>query len=103
MHPSIKLRPAYEAVVYIYCIIRSKRKSDEIEKPEDPILRTCSDCYPFRASWSTKSWCAGGITYIGVWVVVLVLAPSITFGTVITKATIVRKQSEYDSDSECDK
>jgi hypothetical protein len=66
MHPSIKLCPAYGRVSNIYCIIRSKRKSDEIEKPEDPILRTCSDCYPFRASWSTKSLCAGGITYIGV-------------------------------------
>jgi hypothetical protein len=93
---------AYGRVNNIYCIIRSKRKSDEIEKPEDPILRTCSDCYPFRASWSTKSWCAGGIKYIRVGGGPCPHAP-IAFGTVITKAIIVRKQSEYDSDSGCDK
>lgn len=42
-----------------------KRKSDEIEKPDDQqiIMRTCSDCSPFCASWSSDFLCPGGVKY----------------------------------------
>jgi hypothetical protein len=46
-------------------IIMSKRKSDEIEKTDPVLLRTCSVCSAFCASWAAGFLCSEGAKYTG--------------------------------------
>lgn len=47
-----------------------KRKSEAVEESAPPpsirpVIRTCSDCRPFCASWKAEFLCEGGVKYTG--------------------------------------